>query len=287
MKRTLAWQLRRTGGVGDWVRPEALNVAPALVGRPLATPLQRLLAMAVDLAVVGLLAGVSGLWLIGGLALVVLQLRSHADPTNAQRRLAVGWIGAALIGLLVLHEAKTRWDEHQNPTVAEADEDEAPAASRAASGASATASAAIALTDAQRIVQLETELAKAREQLPTGWRADLKSLLDAFGDAYGWGIVYFSLLPAWWGGQTVGKKLFGLQVVELTGKPMSVMRNLKRYGGYAAGMATGGLGFAQLLWDDNRQGIQDKAAHTVVLDLRAAPRPPINLPAPPRSASST
>ena len=286
-RRSLAWPLRRSGEAGNWVQAEALNVAPELVGRPLAAPLQRLLAMAVDLAVVGLLAGISGLWLIGGLALVLLQLRSHADPAKAQRRLAVGWVGAVLIGLLVLHEAKTRWDERQNPPVAEADEDEARPSSRAASSASAAASAAIALTDAQRIVQLEAELAKAREQQPSGWRADLKSLLDAFGDAYGWGIVYFSLLPAWWGGQTVGKKLFGLQVVELTGKPMTVMRCLKRYGGYAAGMATGGLGFVQLLWDDNRQGIQDKAAHTVVLDQRAAPRPTLSPPAPPRSASST
>jgi hypothetical protein len=57
-------------------------------------------------------------------------------------------------------------------------------------------------------------------------------------------------------------------VVELTGRPLTVMRCLRRYGGYAAGMATGGLGFAQALWDVNRQGIQDRVAHTVVIDLR-------------------
>ena len=34
-------------------------------------------------------------------------------------------------------------------------------------------------------------------------------------------------------------------------------------------MATGGLGFLQILWDPNRQAIQDKTAHTVVVDLRA------------------
>jgi hypothetical protein len=53
-----------------------------------------------------------------------------------------------------------------------------------------------------------------------------------------------------------------------------VLLALKRYGGYAAGMATGGLGFAQALWDANRQGLQDKAAHTVVIDLRTLPRGP-------------
>jgi hypothetical protein len=33
-------------------------------------------------------------------------------------------------------------------------------------------------------------------------------------------------------------------------------------------MATGMIGFVQVLWDDNRQAIQDKIAHTVVIDLR-------------------
>ena len=103
-------------------------------------------------------------------------------------------------------------------------------------------------------------------------REQLSRFLDDIGAGLGWGVVYFSLLPAWWGGQTVGKKFFGLRVVELTGKPMTVMRSLKRYGGYAAGMATGGLGFAQVLWDPNRQGLHDKAAHTAVVDLRAARR---------------
>jgi hypothetical protein len=48
-------------------------------------------------------------------------------------------------------------------------------------------------------------------------------------------------------------------------------------------MATGGLGFAQALWDVNRQGIQDRVAHTVVIDLRApvAPAAPV-MPAIPR-----
>ena len=98
------------------------------------------------------------------------------------------------------------------------------------------------------------------------------------GAKLGWGIVYFSLLPAWWGGQTVGKKIVRIRVLELTGQPMTVLRCLKRYGGYAAGMATGGLGFAQMLWDPNRQALQDKAAHTAVVDsqaLRLLPAEPL------------
>jgi len=120
------------------------------------------------------------------------------------------------------------------------------------------------------VAQLEAELAEARKPKKLHLKNRLMDFLDDIGAGLGWGIVYFSLLPAWWGGQTVGKKLFGLRVVELTGKPMTVMRCLKRYGGYAAGLATGGVGFLQIVWDPNRQGLHDKAAHTAVLDLRAA-----------------
>jgi uncharacterized RDD family membrane protein YckC len=87
----------------------------------------------------------------------------------------------------------------------------------------------------------------------------------------GWvGALIVLLLVAWWRGQTVGKKLLKLRVLELNGAPMTVLRCLKRYGGYAAGMATGGIGFAQVLWDPNRQALHDKAAHTAVFDERGA-----------------
>ena len=66
----------------------------------------------------------------------------------------------------------------------------------------------------------------------------------------------------------MGKRLLGLRIVELSGKPLTALRCLKRYGGYAAGLATGGIGLAQLLWDPNRQALQDRTAHTVVIDLR-------------------
>ena len=92
---------------------------------------------------------------------------------------------------------------------------------------------------------------------------------ENLGLSIGWAMVYFTLLPYWMPGQTLGKKLFGLQVVELTGRPLTLLLCFSRYGGYAAGLATGTFGFAQVLWDPNRQAIQDKIAHTVVLDVRA------------------
>lgn len=257
-----------------WVQPEALNVAPQLVGAPLATPVRRAWALGLDLLVVALLSGVGSLWLGLGLALVLLQLRSRrdlvpsgvAEPAARTRRLVwAGWLAAAVLLFLAVGEAQHRWDQWRHPEAAAA----APAAVPAPTLPAASAPSA----DRLRIAELEAQLKEARQNKPLSWRLQWNRLWDDVAAGLGWGIVYFSLLPAWWGGQTVGKKLFGLRVVELTGKPMTVMRCLKRYGGYAAGMATGGLGFAQVLWDVNRQGLQDKAAHTVVLDLRAAARP--------------
>jgi hypothetical protein len=161
----------------------------------------------------------------------------------------------------------------------------AAAITRAAKAPAAAASAG-GPSDADRIAQLQAEVDELKKPQPLRWRREFQRAIESVGISFGWGIVYFSLLPAWWNGQTLGKKLLKLRVVELTGRPLTVMRCLRRYGGYAAGMATGGLGFAQALWDANRQGIQDRVAHTVVIDLRvpAAPAAPVTpLPEPPQN----
>lgn len=41
-----------------------------------------------------------------------------------------------------------------------------------------------------------------------------------------------------------------------------------RFGGYAAGLATGLLGFLQVFWDPNRQALHDRVAGTVVIRTR-------------------
>jgi hypothetical protein len=125
----------------------------------------------------------------------------------------------------------------------------------------------------QQVRTLKRSLARQSEAAEDAlksqnWRERVRRLGLEFGIGYGWALVYFTLLPSWWRGQTMGKRLMGLRVVEITGKPMATMLNLKRFGGYLAGMATGGLGLLQLLWDPNRQALQDKAAHTVVVDER-------------------
>lgn len=177
-----------------------------------------------------------------------------------------------------------------------------PASTPATAPVDAAASAAAAITSLQAEVRrLKRQLARERDAAEEAaaaehWRERLRRLGLEFGIGYGWALVYFTMLPVWWRGQTVGKRLLGLRVVELTGKPMTPLLGFKRFGGYLAGMATGGLGFLQLLWDPNRQALQDKAAHTVVLDERGPrrtapavePTPdPVASPAPPPLPAAT
>lgn len=96
----------------------------------------------------------------------------------------------------------------------------------------------------------------------------IKQLGEDAGLAVGWIGLYFVIGLAWWGGQTPGKKLMKLRVTRLNGTPLNLWYSFERLGGYAAGLATGLLGFFQVYWDPNRQGIHDKIAGTVVLDLR-------------------
>jgi hypothetical protein len=238
------------------VTAEPLNVAPGLVGRPLASPSQRAAAMAVDLLVVALLAQASGWWLALALVLLALRLRGALVQEGARR-----FVTALLMGVVLAAAAWTAWDTWRTP---------APRAEAAPLPALPDNA-----TERQQLDHAEAELEQLRARLKQRTLGDqLEATLEDFGASFGWGIVYFSLLPAWWQGRTLGKRLFSLRIVELTGKPITPLRGFKRYGGYAAGMATGGLGFVQVLWEPNRQGLQDKAAHTVVLDERSPPAAP-------------
>ncbi len=254
-RRLTAWQRLQAPRA---LATETLNVAPALVGQALATPVRRAAALAIDLLVVALLSAASGYWLALALLLLALRLRGALVQEGARRV-----VTALLLAVVTTAALWTAWDAWRSG--------ERPDAPRR----EALPELAEDATDAQRLERALAELRRVRAELGRRTLADhVEATLDEWGASFGWGIVYFSLLPAWWHGQTVGKRLLALRAVELTGRPMTVLLSLKRYGGYAAGMATGGLGFAQVLWDANRQGLHDKAAHTVVLDLRARPGEP-------------
>lgn len=94
----------------------------------------------------------------------------------------------------------------------------------------------------------------------------LKGLIEDLGIGFGWAAFYFTMFTAIWHGQTPGKKVLRIRVIQLDGTPLSVWDSFGRYGGYGAGIATGLLGFAQIYWDPNRQAIHDKISATIVID---------------------
>jgi len=117
------------------------------------------------------------------------------------------------------------------------------------------------------------------EENERGWLDSIIEFADDLGIGFGWSALYFTVLTAVWRGQTPGKRLLGIRVVPLNGKPLTWWLSFERFGGYAAGFATGLLGFLQVFWDRNRQAIHDKITETVVIhgELPAAPAP---VPAP-------
>ncbi|MGQ0813843.1 MAG: RDD family protein [Gemmatimonadota bacterium] len=110
---------------------------------------------------------------------------------------------------------------------------------------------------------LNRELEEAREK--RGIRSFIAAAADDLGVGFGWSAVFFTAFLALWRGQTPGKRIAGVRVLRLDGKPMGWWISFERFGGYAASLSVGMLGFAQILWDRNRQGLHDKACETVVV----------------------
>ena len=115
----------------------------------------------------------------------------------------------------------------------------------------------------------EIQLTSAQEQLENQTNRSIFGTLRGFVDelsfGFGWWTLYLTVFLSWWKGQTVGKRLMGVRVVRLDGEPITWWVAFERVGGYAAGFATGLLGFAQVFWDANRQGIHDRIVGTVVI----------------------
>ena len=265
------------------VTPQSLSVAPELLGRSLATPARRAAAMAIDLLVVAIASNAANAWLLAAGALAAWGLLRGRGATAAARP---RWLAPVVAALLVvgaldawrLRVARPRLDE---PDAAQAAALAARSLATTASGLARAAStperdeawtqagseAAVEAMTA-RVTALEAEVRQLRGA-PPDWREKAAAWLDDVGLGYGGALLYFTLVPLWWPGQTAGKRLLGLRVVQLSGAPMTASVAFKRFGGYIAGLATGGVGLAQVMWDDNAQGLHDRAARTLVLDERA------------------
>ena len=120
-----------------------------------------------------------------------------------------------------------------------------------------------------RADRLRSELSETErtleEERNRGILASVYAVLDDVGLGLGWAGLYFTFFIGRWEGRTPGKRLFGIRAVRLDGRPIGYWVSFERYGGYAASLFTGLEGFARLIWDPNRQALEDKLAGTVVV----------------------
>ncbi len=264
-----------TGDPRSIVTPDAFSVVPELLGKPLATPGRRFAAMLVDLVLIGFLQ-LLGWRVLGGLLGLALfrfaTRRSDGTPSTRARRLGIGCAGAlvlvAAVGATFIPSLlRMAADSAGNAPLQMQESDDTTSF-----GPAVVDPGVIAVTEAltealedreERIRELEQQLEDADS--PSTLFTWIRDAADEAGLVFGWGTVYMTLFLALWGGRTPGKKLAGLRVVRLNGRPLGLLLSLERAGGYAAGFATGLLGFARVWWDPNRQGIHDKIAETVVI----------------------
>ncbi len=305
------------------VTPYAFKVCPNLLGVPLASPLRRLIAIALDALIVVGLAGASLICIVP----LMVYLIWHRWQANARKH--VLWLALASLFLVpTAHFAPEYVAETEASTKSELDRDSllrlatltlsvrketcnqacmdeafAKAVKQLAKNKVPKVLAQEALTeimaetdydevaqplvlaklfadypeDAKPVVQSQPIVAeKPWFTPPEGAHSVLewvKGILSDLGIGVGWMIVYFTLCVSWANGQTLGKWLLGIQVIQVDGKPLSLFNSFSRQGGYGAGFATGLLGFLQIFWDPNRQAIQDKVSSTVVIRLGQEKRP--------------
>ncbi len=128
-----------------------------------------------------------------------------------------------------------------------------------------------AARQAGRIESLRADLDEAEDAANSGFFALLREVFGQLGSAFGVWTLYFTVATVVLRGRTVGKLAARIRVVRLDGQPLTWLPSLERAGGYAAGLATGLMGFMRVFWDRNRQCVHDRIVGTVVvLDGAAA-----------------
>lgn len=260
---------KRRKGVVD---RERLRIAPELLDAPLAAWWQRGGAMLIDLAVIGALSLLASpvLGLLTGATLAALGTRreSKSKIWGVMRwgLLGLGGVVILLSGFALAGNPLVRTGAFN--LAAEKDKPDLATVVVAPNASSRELRRAVEHLDVQ-VEWLQEENARLRDEIRgNSWLRLAADSSRTMGLTFGWAGVYFTLVTLVFKGRTVGKLIFGSRVVRLDGNPITAMDAFVRYGGYAAGLATGLLGFARLLWDPNRQTIQDRIAGTVVVSGR-------------------
>jgi uncharacterized RDD family membrane protein YckC len=253
------------------VTADTLVAAPSVLGQPLAEPWRRFAAMVVDLAAIGFLSLLSGPWLglATGVMLIVLFGNSPSAPIPLKMvRTVCRVLGGIIVLLSVLalgHVSVLRRSGLQ----LEAFTGRAPSAAMTETvfvtpdASASELRAAVAKLDKQ-VAALKVENRELHESRRS-WLYQARSFTTTLGVTFGWSGVYFTLLAGAFGGRTLGKLLLHTRAVKINGTSFTFFDAFVRNGGYVAGVAMGLTGFLKLLWEPNRQAVEDRIASTVVV----------------------
>lgn len=238
--------------------PQALAVLPSLPGTPLPSPRRRGAAFVADYVLL-LLPTVATALLFAALALRL------ADPVG------YGAVRAAVFAWPEDRAAQHAIWRDLAPVLARIDADGLPAAVAADVEAGELDRAADRLAGMELLVALDvgggtpkalvgpnTVRLAVERLIPRGVRTAALFLVPA---------LYFAFATARWG-TTLGKRLLGLRVVRLDGRPLTFLESVERFGAYFGVLGTLGLGLLDLWRDPNRRLAHDRAAGTVVVQVR-------------------
>lgn len=268
------------------VDPGLMQLDASLLNTPLAAWWQRAGGMAVDLVCIGALSLLANpvLGLLTGLTLAALGGRRVSDARfwRIFRWFLIGLgVGVMVLsGFLLMGRPLVRTGAFN--LAGERGEPEIQSVFVPQGASASEMRRAIGLLEANVSV-LQEENARLRDSARgSSWLNFAADSSRTLGLTFGWAGVYFTLFTAWLGGRTPGKLVFRTRVVRLDGRPLTAMDAFTRNGGYAAGLATGSIGFLRILWDANNQAIQDKIAGTVVISTLGGETARVQVPpAPP------
>jgi hypothetical protein len=275
----------------DRITHESFGVAPELIGLPLAGPWRRATAILADLLPVAILAN-AGLFVFLAFTSVVVVWRALSGLGRGSIlrkgaatpvRLAAS-IAAFVLVLRVGGVFDFRGGDDEADTMADVaaignldidlGDDSIPADVAELLSTLGITQPTGETTD--RLEELVDENRRLRGQIRAErQRADegggilrwFGNALDDLGIGFGWGALYFTTFTVLGRGQTPGKRLLGIRVIRLDGRPVGWWLSFERFGSYFASFSTGLLGFAQIFWDRNRQALHDKAVETVVIRM--------------------
>lgn len=253
--------------------PFAFEIDKSLFGLPLAVPWKRGAALLVDFLLIALLAETPGELLAFVVAITFFRIGSkrRAEKLGKRRglrKLFLRLIGAFILFVMLISTLPNFIDRYYNAdSVADDGQSAVITAEKPTIEEKSTPSEEVKVVNEKlsEVVQQDDTESDSIIYQGVEWG---KGVIKDLGLSFGWAAFYFTVLTAIWNGQTPGKKMLNIRVIQLDGTPLSIWDSFGRYGGYAAGLATGFMGFLQIYWEPNRQAIHDKISATIVIDVK-------------------